>query len=218
MLIVWGTRTYGTVDEVPGLFRVKTQFFHLWYIPLIPMGSYLCFGEDENERGAKIPFSFKSMLMAWVRGGLVIAMIAAIIAAVLSGTEGDTGLLITNIVFGVGALIALIASYRVGFIALATPDRARYLGSYIGMSDDDLNTICSQISGMGGDAGGYSPQAARAAQYGEHQNPYQSPAPNQYPGQYAPPAPAPFDQPVHNPYARPPHNAPHNPYGNNSEQ
>jgi hypothetical protein len=39
MIIVWGSRLYGKVDAVPGLFHVATRFGHIWYLPLIPMGS-----------------------------------------------------------------------------------------------------------------------------------------------------------------------------------
>ena len=39
MIIVWGTKLYGKVDEVPGMFHVATRFFHLWYIPLVPLSS-----------------------------------------------------------------------------------------------------------------------------------------------------------------------------------
>src|SRR5437762_2645960 len=41
MLLVWGSKLYGRVDDVPGMFYVATRFGHLWYLPLIPMGSFV---------------------------------------------------------------------------------------------------------------------------------------------------------------------------------
>jgi hypothetical protein len=43
MIIFWGHRFYGTVDKIDGVF-VATRFAHLWFIPLIPVESYLVLG------------------------------------------------------------------------------------------------------------------------------------------------------------------------------
>jgi hypothetical protein len=40
MILIWGSGMYGKCDEVPGICHVATQFGHLWYIPLIPTGTY----------------------------------------------------------------------------------------------------------------------------------------------------------------------------------
>ena len=66
MVIIWGTTHAGKVDEVPGMFHVVTQFGHLYYIPLIPTGSYIVLDKhsDGGFRGVSIPISFKSWLIA----------------------------------------------------------------------------------------------------------------------------------------------------------
>jgi hypothetical protein len=72
MVIIWGSTNAGKVDEVPGgMFHVMTQFGHLYYIPLIPTGSYIVLEKtaDGGFRGAPIPISFKSILAGWLRGG-----------------------------------------------------------------------------------------------------------------------------------------------------
>src|SRR3989442_10481906 len=42
---VFGTRLFGQADRVAGLFCVRTRFFHINFVPLIPLASYLVFEE-----------------------------------------------------------------------------------------------------------------------------------------------------------------------------
>jgi hypothetical protein len=82
MIIIWGSKLYGKTDEVPGLFHVATQFGHLDYLPLIPMGSHLIFEEsDDGWRGVPIGFSFKSFLLTWTRTAALIGMIGMVVAS-----------------------------------------------------------------------------------------------------------------------------------------
>lgn len=66
-MIVFGTRKFGWVDEVEGLGTVATTFFHVMFVPLIPIGSHLMLDES---RGVSLPLSIKSILVAWVRSAL----------------------------------------------------------------------------------------------------------------------------------------------------
>ena len=69
MIIIWGSKLFGKTDEVPELFHVATKFGHLWYIPLIPLGSHLVLEEsDEGWRGLELPMSGKSVRLATFRG------------------------------------------------------------------------------------------------------------------------------------------------------
>ncbi|MGE3805363.1 MAG: hypothetical protein AB7K24_11880 [Gemmataceae bacterium] len=72
-MLHFGTNHYGKVDQVPGLFHVKTKFFHVHFIPLIPLGSYLLFDSNpENAEGIPIGWSWKSVLFAWLRATLLL--------------------------------------------------------------------------------------------------------------------------------------------------
>lgn len=82
-MLHFGTHHYGKVDQVPGLFHVKTKFFHVHFLPLIPLGSYLHLENAavEGHDGIPIDWSWKSVLFAWVRstlltGGAVLTIIA----------------------------------------------------------------------------------------------------------------------------------------------
>ncbi|MCC7252612.1 hypothetical protein [Hyphomicrobium sp.] len=100
MFMLGGQNFYGKIDRVPGLFYVATQFIHLFYIPLIPMGTHLVV-EDQNDmalrrdaplryrtaksidflvggnsfRSAKLGFNLRSLLYAWANIALIIIIL-----------------------------------------------------------------------------------------------------------------------------------------------
>ena len=133
MILIWGSTFYGKTDEVPGLFHVATRFGHLWYIPLIPLGSYLLLqdGGDESH-GVQVPFSFKSLALGWLRAGTVLLAIFALIGGIATAQEGGGWSL-----FGTAGLAVA------GFVVLkfgrafrhASYDRATELEQLIGLSE-----------------------------------------------------------------------------------
>src|SRR5215207_6184396 len=86
-MIIFGTRLYGKVDHVPGLFYVATKFFHVQFVPLVPAGSFLII-DDGSERGVAIGVSGKSILVAWLRAALVVGGIVAVVLGVMALSEG----------------------------------------------------------------------------------------------------------------------------------
>src|SRR5262249_36136559 len=88
MIIIFGQRRSGKVDEIPGLCYVHTQFFHVYYVPLIPLMSYIVLAGSETGqgfRGVRTSLSFKSILVSWVRTAAVLATIGGIIGAIVYG-------------------------------------------------------------------------------------------------------------------------------------
>lgn len=79
MVIVYGTRFYGKVRECGRSF-LGTQFFHIYYVPLIPIGTHLILEEhgDGSYKGIKTGFSLKSMLAAYLRVWGPLAVLAAV--------------------------------------------------------------------------------------------------------------------------------------------
>ena len=58
----------GKCDAVPGFFHVATRFFHINFVPLIPIETYLVLSRNGNSfRGVKIPMSGKTVGLAWGR-------------------------------------------------------------------------------------------------------------------------------------------------------
>lgn len=72
-MIVFGMRHYGKVDEIEGLGYVKTRFAHIWFLPLLPLGSMFVTSEEgDGVRGLQIGLSGRSVLAAWSRTWVVL--------------------------------------------------------------------------------------------------------------------------------------------------
>lgn len=145
MIVVFGHRLFGKVDAVPGLFHVATKFFYIDYLPLIPAGTWLVFSQSgKSWRGVPIPFSFKSMLVAWARAaavvGTVLFPILILAAANSRGRAGDPDL--ATCVGGlVVSLAVLIGGYYVPGIGRATPARLEQLCIAAGLSQETIDEL-----------------------------------------------------------------------------
>lgn len=78
-MIVYGTRLYGYCDEIEGVGHVKTQFAHIWFLPLIPLKGFFVFDGDDD-RGIQIPMRGKSVMSAWLRSGFIFGGIGSLVA------------------------------------------------------------------------------------------------------------------------------------------
>ena len=90
MILLYGQANYGKVDRVSDRFHVCTRFFHVYYIPLLPLRSYLVSGEaaDESDfRGIEVPLSLKSVLAGWVRAVLVLVLVLGVGSSLASLLE-----------------------------------------------------------------------------------------------------------------------------------
>src|SRR3954451_16881728 len=116
MFFIFGSRLWGKVDEVPGLFHVGTRFGHINFVPLIPMQSYVILSQDGGSvRGVQIPLSGKSILIAWGRAvGALSAIIAGIAGLVTLSSRGggEQGAMLLGLAaFGAG-LYAFLKFYK----------------------------------------------------------------------------------------------------------
>lgn len=74
-LLIYGRRLCGRVDRVPGICYVATRFAHLYYVPLIPLSSWIIKQGTEKTfdfREQRIRLSVKSVLIAWLQAYLFI--------------------------------------------------------------------------------------------------------------------------------------------------
>jgi hypothetical protein len=86
MVIVYGSRLYGRIDDCNGTY-IATRFAHIYYLPLIPLGSQLILGhddEDDSFHGVSISLSLRSMFAGYLRVWGVFGFIGSLIALVLS--------------------------------------------------------------------------------------------------------------------------------------
>jgi hypothetical protein len=162
MIIVYGTRMYGRIDRCGPTF-LGTRFFHIWYVPLIPVGTHLVFNEeDDGFRGLPTGLSGRSVLAAYMRVWGVVGSILAVIALIGGISDAartdDLGVMIVSaLVYGFGALLALGFTLA-GFLfigKLSTEDKqrraiyAQYTGTYADPADlgDARMEIRQQILG-----------------------------------------------------------------------
>jgi len=176
MVIVWGTTHAGKVDEVPGgMFHVVTRFGHLYYIPLIPTGSFVVLEKnaDGGFSGAEIPLSGKSMLAGWIRGGSLVAMIAAVIFTVIFAIDANAAPFAWTLPLTLGfvAAGALFLSYKLKFFTEASYERAMELARHMGLNDMGLLMLEVAYGRMSAD------KAAAELARREAQVAAQSPAP-----------------------------------------
>jgi hypothetical protein len=168
MYIVYGSRLMGKTDVVPGLFHVATKFGHIYYLPLIPTGSYVVLGEDsKNFRGVSIGLSFRSIFTAWLRVGLfLVAMgfsVAVLVAAIderhRSGNPIQLGVVAVALWFAFG-----MSWHKI--FTRASYNRACQLGQIVGLNAqamEILNKVYGQASSRGFEVAASALKAAPAA-------------------------------------------------------
>ncbi len=75
MMIIVGQRLCGRVDQVPGICYVATRFLHFYYVPLIPLSSWVIVQGSEGAsgfRGQQIRLSLKSVVFGWLQAFFVV--------------------------------------------------------------------------------------------------------------------------------------------------
>ena len=118
MILIWGQSNYGKVDVVPRLCYVTTRFFHLYYVPLIPLGSYVVLEGTENGngfRGVPTSLSWRSVLAGWVRAvmlGNPLAYGLGALRGALTGTGVPGAALAVTAVFAAAMFGVAVMSAR----------------------------------------------------------------------------------------------------------
>lgn len=110
MVIVYGTRCWGRADVIEGVGHVTCRFVHIMFVPLIPIETVFLVSDD---RGMKLPFSFKAALSGWLRGGALWTGIGALIAGIANFADhevilGAVLLVVSALAFGAFPLTGLI--------------------------------------------------------------------------------------------------------------
>ena len=124
---------------MPSLFHVTTRFGHLWYLPLIPLGSFLLIegntDAEGNPRGIEIPFSFKSFLLGWLRAGTLIGAIILGITGLVAGRGGPAW---NVLMIAAGFLITFLWLTYSKTCRHASYSRAVELAKLLGMNEQGM--------------------------------------------------------------------------------
>ncbi len=135
MVIVYGTRFYGKVRACGRSF-LGTQFVHLYYLPLIPIGTHLILEQNANGtyKSMKTAFSVRSILAAYLRVWGPIACILAVCFGLSAlGDVGDDGLAMAVVgVFTAVVVLALLVGTVVGWAVVGklSTDEKKKRGVY----------------------------------------------------------------------------------------
>ncbi len=146
MLVIWGSRLYGKVDEVPGLFHVATKFAHLWFIPLLPLGSTVVFSQTwRGWQGAPIGLNVKSVIWAWTQALLLILAVLlttlGVLGVIAAGSAppdkpSTMGFALALLFVGVGAGAGWFFLRRATWLTRASYERAHQLARRIGLNEE----------------------------------------------------------------------------------
>lgn len=143
MVIVWGERFTGNVDAVPGLFHVSTKFGHIYYLPILPEQSFLVLEKTGNGiRGVPLPFSWKSLGVAWARvaiGGLALGAVISLFV-MLDQRHSVLDIVIPSLTLA-GAIALLIWSYFMPRVGRASYERAMELAVIAQLNEEGMLRI-----------------------------------------------------------------------------
>ena len=131
-MLIYGQTMYGKVDEVEGFCWVSTQFFHLYFVPIIPLGSYIVTGEEGDDiQGLKVPLSGKSVGIAYLQG----ACIVAIIVGLILGIVGEVPPYLSWGAFALGIATFIGVRFIPG-VRIASWPRAQQIANQIGLVEE----------------------------------------------------------------------------------
>ena len=163
-MIVYGTRHVGTINEIEGVGCIKTRFAHIWFIPLVPLGSMFVVEEKgDSLRGLNMPVNGRSVLAAWGRTWVMLSTVGLLVGAgaglldlgdvLLHGkgfNDETVGRALMSLCIGGGSCFGLIFNitlwWAIGrFWGKANPEREAELRKRLGLSpasapgnDDDV--------------------------------------------------------------------------------
>jgi hypothetical protein len=115
-MLVFGKRLYGRVLRC-GEAYVATWFFHVWFIPLIPLGSAVVLRHLEGDQIQTLPtgLNLRSAAMAYLRGWSVFLLLHGLVTWADPGAEFGP-------YYGPAASLLALVGIVVGFFVLGRTD------------------------------------------------------------------------------------------------
>jgi hypothetical protein len=93
MIVIYGTRFYGEVDSHGGE-RQLTKFFHIYYVPLVPVSTlWVTRDLESGYNGHAVAMSGRSVVAGYARVWAPVAAVGAIITGSLAGWAAAAGLI-----------------------------------------------------------------------------------------------------------------------------
>jgi hypothetical protein len=142
-MIIFGVRLFGKSEIVPGVFFIVTRFFHICFIPLLPMQSFVIF---EGGDGVALPgLHWGSISMAWLRGLLLVgAAVLGYMAWSKIEAQAPFSQARPMLLLAVGCIAGFFGSYR---LARANAQSLETLRLISGFPSDVLARAKAQLEG-----------------------------------------------------------------------
>jgi hypothetical protein len=141
MIVVYGTRLFGRVHRCAET-AIATRFFHVWYVPLLPLSSHLILGEEEQTfSGFDIGFDPLSILAAYARSWGIVATIFLVIEAMTtSPLDGSQPL---GAILGAALATAMVvyAFVRLGRLSSAADQEQRIYSDVVRLPPVDVGRL-----------------------------------------------------------------------------
>jgi hypothetical protein len=129
MIFVWGKRFYGKVEALDDA-CVRTYFFHLFFLPVLPRASVLMFAQDGKPAALRLPLDGRSILAAYAR----MWSLPALYAGIAISSEGA---LLPGVLLAVAAgVTALWAWLFAGRLSAAEQGQRRAYAAFAGAPVD----------------------------------------------------------------------------------
>lgn len=140
--IPFGIARFGRCDSIRGLGYVVTRFFHISYVPIIPLGSDFILRTESNSPDveAEVPLNGKSVVLAFGRLFLLAALAICACLVILEFLDHRPRPAIP-IAFCTLEVLLLVLSYLVRGIGRATIHRARELGKLLEFTPTGMHKI-----------------------------------------------------------------------------
>jgi hypothetical protein len=151
MFVHFGNHYYGKVDVVPDVCYVATRFFHVNFVPLIPLGSCIIVAGSENGnfQGVKTALSLKSILTAWFRAWLYVVVVGCLGAGGLLMLEHFNARgtpLSFALGFGMVGMVAAATLWMTYRFSRASYKRALQLGAELGLEPDFIERYLARAA------------------------------------------------------------------------
>ncbi len=127
-MLIFGVRLFGRAEIVPGVFFIATRFFHVCFIPLIPMQSFVIFQDaQDGGGGAALPaLHWGSISMAWLRQLL---LVAAAVLGFMAWNKLAAHVPISQVqpmlLVALGCIAGFFGSYRIAHASLESLEALR---------------------------------------------------------------------------------------------
>ena len=153
MVVIWGQRMYGRIDRFGGS-HVATRFFHIYYVPLIPLSSWLVLEEQAEGGflGSRVPLQLRSVLLTWTRVASVLAALGAMGSVLAMRAATPSALFGTGLYVAAAMALVVYAWGRLGTLSrdekAARAVYADFSGRFVdvGLLGDDRSMVLRRAS------------------------------------------------------------------------